>query len=855
MSKRESGVSRDGECPRRGRGGFSCRRLHELRGWAESLLFARAHRWFTMGALGPALAVIPRFASARNPTMNHHPRAALLIGLLLALTSDALADGPLPGTESLDIDRPLDVLMVEGIDRFALREIKLARQDRESRWTRDYTNASAYQSKLAPHRERFRQIIGAVDARVDARGLELVTTTTQDSLVAENDSVSIHWVRWPVLEGVSAEGLFLEPKQPPVARFVAIPDADWTPEMISGIESCDTAFALDLASMGCEVLVPTLISRDDTYSANPAIGRVTNQPHREFVYRQAFELGRHVIGYEVQKILAAVDQFQLRGNGESSPLPIGVAGVSEGGLLALYSAALDTRIDGALVSGYFDVRQRVWQEPIYRNVWRLLQEFGDAEIAGMVAPRHLWIEASPAIVEVAGPPRERDGRRGAAPGAIRRPGRESVLKELGRARVHWSQLGAADAVGTLGTEGDPPLKTAVVAAMLARLIDRSVEPKTSKVGPDSRARFSNEARQQRQLGELVDFTQRLLALSHRKREELFAPADRSSVQAWTDSAENLRERVYRELIGKLPHDTVAPHPRSRQILDEPEFDGYEVVLDVFPDVIAGGVLLLPKNLSPNQRRPVVVCQHGLEGTPMDTILGPESKGYRAYKSFSAELARRGFIVYAPQNPYRGLDAFRTLQRKSNPLGRSLFSYITPQHLVTLRWLATLPQVDPDRIAFYGLSYGGKTAVRVPPLLTPTDTQPGYCLSICSADFNEWVAKNASVDARFSYLWTGEYEIFEWNMGHVANYAELSMLMAPRPFMVERGHDDGVGIDEWVAWEYAKVRRHYTKLGIEDRTEIEFFDGPHTINGKGTFHFLHKHLQWPQTAVNDDSNGR
>ena len=25
-------------------------------------------------------------------------------------------------------------------------------------------------------------------------------------------------------------------------------------------------------------------------------------------------------------------------------------------------------------------------------------------------------------------------------------------------------------------------------------------------------------------------------------------------------------------------------------------------------------------------------------------------------------------------------------------------------------------------------------------------------------------------------------------------------IAPRPFMVERGHDDGVGLDEWVAFE-------------------------------------------------------
>ena len=43
--------------------------------------------------------------------------------------------------------------------------------------------------------------------------------------------------------------------------------------------------------------------------------------------------------------------------------------------------------------------------------------------------------------------------------------------------------------------------------------------------------------------------------------------------------------------------------------------------------------------------------------------------------------------------------------------------------------------------------------------------------------------------------------------------------------VERGHDDGVGLDSWVAYEYAKVRRGYVKLGLADRTEIEWFDQP------------------------------
>jgi hypothetical protein len=65
-------------------------------------------------------------------------------------------------------------------------------------------------------------------------------------------------------------------------------------------------------------------------------------------------------------------------------------------------------------------------------------------------------------------------------------------------------------------------------------------------------------------------------------------------------------------------------------------------------------------------------------------------------------------------------------------------------------------------------------------------------------------------------------------------------------MVERGHSDSVGLDEWVAAEYAKVRRLYDQLGIGDQTTIEFFNGVHTINGVGTFDFLHKHLNWPKS---------
>lgn len=194
--------------------------------------------------------------------------------------------------------------------------------------------------------------------------------------------------------------------------------------------------------------------------------------------------------------------------------------------------------------------------------------------------------------------------------------------------------------------------------------------------------------------------------------------------------------------------------------------------------------------------------------------------------FAARLAERGFVVFAPHNPYRGEDRYRMVNRKGNPLKLSLFSFILAQHEQILTWLATLPFVDARRIGFYGLSYGGETAVRVPPVLGR------YALSICSADFNDWARKVAGTDSDYSFMHTVEWEMPYFNMGNTFNYAELAYLMVPRPFMVERGRHDGVAPDQWVAYEYAKVRWLYAQLGLADRTAIEFFNGGHTIHGRG-----------------------
>ena len=318
-----------------------------------------------------------------------------------------------------------------------------------------------------------------------------------------------------------------------------------------------------------------------------------------------------------------------------------------------------------------------------------------------------------------------------------------------------------------------------------------------------RENLDPSVRLHRQFDQLVAHTQTQIRGSVRNRTAFWSKADSSSPQNWQKTTRPMRNYIWDEVIGRLPDPNVPADARTRLIYDEPKFRGYEVMLDVWPGVFAYGILLVPKDIKAGERRPVVVCQHGLEGRPREVADPNVDSAY--YHRFAVRLAEEGFVTFAPQNPYIGEDRFRQIQRKGHPLKLSLFSFILGQHQRLLEWLGGLAFVDRERIGFYGLSYGGKTAMRVPPLLD------GYALSICSADFNEWVWKTTSVDAKYSYMITGEYDMLEFNFANVVNYSDLANLMAPRPFMVERGHDDGVAPDEWVAFEYAKVRRFYTKM--------------------------------------------
>lgn len=761
------------------------------------------------------------------------------IPVCLALAGPVWGQQPLVGTSVLE-EATGDVrsaALVADIDQFATQLIKDAEGKRSAFWKLDLSSAKSYEASVEPRRARLGAILGLheLDVRVPMVGLEYLSSSVHELRLAEAAKYVVHAVRWPALEGVNGEGIYLKQRAEAVACVILLPDAGQTPEELAGLvegkEMLGQA-AHELALAGCDVVIPALINRQSDFSGNAELGLRTDLSHREWIYRQTFELGRNVGGYELHKVLALVEWMQAR------KVPVGVAGYGEGGRLALLAAALDKRIDATLVSGAWEELEDTWQRPLERNGFGLIKEFGEAEIASLVMPRPLIIAHGQYPALPAGGESKAGVRKNAAPANLDHPEEEAVRKGIKRARQLVGDKLAEHLRLVIAEEGDLAIFPVEAVGWLRKALQVGKLEAPSELRIRRGSLPDDRARQQRLVNELVNHARHVLQVCERQRTALvwkpLAAAKTDDVRMATTA--KLRKAFWEDSIGRLPDPVGPPAAQSRVLAQNEDFVTHEVMMEVWPGVSAWGYLLVPTGIKEGERRPVVVCQHGLEGLPEDVVNEDSSaKAFGAYKGFAATLARKGYVTFAPHNFYRGKDHFRVIQRKLNLVGLSLFSVIIGQHQQTLAWLKTQPFVDGEKIAFYGLSYGGKSAMRIPAVL------PDYCLSICSGDFNEWVRKCATVDLPLSYVYSGEYEIWEWNLGNTFNYAEMAALIAPRPFMVERGHDDGVGLDEWVAYEYAKVFRYYNKLGLGGKSQIEYFNGPHTINGKGTVEFLRQHL--------------
>ena len=143
-------------------------------------------------------------------------------------------------------------------------------------------------------------------------------------------------------------------------------------------------FAPDLRGFGQRLEVPDHCDSDDPAWISSCYSVGVN----------ALLLGKTLLGMRVYDVMRLIDYIGTRQ--ETSIKTLGCVGLSGGGMLTLFTTALDTRITCAVVSGYFNTF-RASIMSIYHCLCNfvpgIVQVAEMVDIAGLVAPRPLLIES------------------------------------------------------------------------------------------------------------------------------------------------------------------------------------------------------------------------------------------------------------------------------------------------------------------------------------------------------------------------------------------------------------------------------------------------------------------------------
>ncbi len=296
----------------------------------------------------------------------------------------------------------------------------------------------------------------------------------------------------------------------------------------------------------------------------------------------------------------------------------------------------------------------------------------------------------------------------------------------------------------------------------------------------------------------------------------------------------------RDVMGEPPKPAAALNARVTEIGRTSRFTAHEARIEVLPDLEVYGHLLVPHRIA--GRAPAVVTQHGLGGKPKDlTLQGPEPNA--AYHGYAARLADHGYVVFAPYVtvPIPQVELINPLVRMAWSTGRMRTSVELAKLRRVVDFLQSLPYVDGSRLGYYGLSYGGYSAVWMGPL------EPRFKATVVSGHFNDWTSKITNERERTSYLQHPDEDFTDWNVLPRLTHVELLASFWPRAVMVEFAQHDGTTYPAWHERAWAEVETIARAWNATDRMVRDRFSGIHEIHGIGAFDFLDRWLRPEQPS--------
>jgi len=372
----------------------------------------------------------------------------------------------------------------------------------------------------------------------------------------------------------------------------------------------------------------------------------------------------------------------------------------------------------------------------------------------------------------------------------------------------------------------PRTATLLADALLLPKLKREVTWPIARIPAEA-----TRAVRDRHFEERLAYLRRLIADSEAKRQQRWGLTSRPAPEFPKIQAAMLED--YRHLVGTVRTDGTPLRPRSELALVTDKYKAYRIMLDVTEGVEVYGNLLVPRGLK--GRAPAVICQHGLTGTP-EMVTGLGQKEDTPYHEFGRKLAERGYVVFAPLVlHHRPIACINDQARQADAVGMMRVSLAVAKTQRAIDFLESLSFVDPHRIGYYGLSYGGYSAIWVAPLVKR------LAAVVVSGHFNDWRSKITSDASATSYLQHPDEDFYNWNVLHRFTHVELVAMTAPRPLCIEFGLRDGITTPQWTAYAWQQLVAVRDHLRLSQRIQMAQFDGVHEVHGVESFQFLDRFL--------------
>jgi dienelactone hydrolase len=716
----------------------------------------------------------------------------------------------LRGTAPLKLPLPSNLLdqQRDQIAQCFVNQIAASPAGRDKLWKPNFSSLTTYGASLQGHRHDLRKMLGLIPASVGSPEIKLLQGA---------GPVHIEDIRLPIAEGFEAEAiLFLPQTGSPKPAVIAVPPATESAEEFAGIaQQMELADWLKvLLARNVAVAIPILEERT---SDHPLCQEAGGKDRRRILWQAGFIAGRTLVGIDVQQVLA-VQRF-LASQRDIDSQRIGILGERQGGMTALYAAATDEQFAGVGIVDYFQQRENCWKEPVDRLLYGQLKEFGDAELTALIAPRPLFIVTS-------------------AGGPVRFVSEEA---ESQRAALFYRGLRESDKLISLKVQdGGLEIAALKLSAFLGAEHAGSVPNITLQIP-------SKEIKKRRDehFVMLYRYVRGLDAASDQRRTDYWQ-LDSTPAEDLTKRSAQIRSELS-HLIGAIPTAGVPLNPRTALVGETKNFLAYDVLLSVVPGVDAYGQLLVPRSAAGDveKRLPAIVCQHGFNGAPK-YVTGAGSAievQDRYYHRFGERLAERGYVVFAPYMV--ATDSINPIVRMAASVGMMRTSIELAKLHRVVDFLQSLPFVDPDRIGYYGMSYGGYAAAWMVPL------EPRLRFTIISAYFSVLRLELTGTSPPGHSFWNQpDEDPFTWNTLNRFSDLELIAAMYPRPVCIEWGLNDGSTTPSWHRQAWKEVEAYSDAWNVSDRIEDDDFIGAHTVHGIQTFLFIDRWLRPERSAGRD-----